>query len=106
MTRDTVFYTETMAKVHAGQGNLEKAAEIYRYLLERDPDRQDIKDALSEIEKPRLEKGTKKAADLAPLLGKWIDLVIHYNQLQKLKKLQSYISSEDQGERGGIGDKC
>jgi hypothetical protein len=34
--KDDVFYTRTMAKVYAGQGNLGKAAEIYNYLLKKD----------------------------------------------------------------------
>jgi len=91
MNRDMVFYTATMAKVHVDQGNLEKAAEIYRYLLEREPDRQDLRDALFAIEKDRLEKRDKKLGHLVPLLGKWIDLALQYNRFQQLKKLRNFF---------------
>ena len=56
MTQNDLFYTRTMAKVYIDQGNLLKAAEIYRYLLESEPERTDLKDELSEIEKKLNEK--------------------------------------------------
>jgi tetratricopeptide (TPR) repeat protein len=85
LIKDDVFYTKTMAKVYADQGNLEKAAEIYKYLLKREPSRHDLTDALSEIEKKSLEKDSER---LEKLFGKWVDLLIKYNGLQKLKKFQ------------------
>ena len=50
MMQDNIFHTATMAKVYADQGNLKKAADIYRYILDREPKRQDIRKSLSEIE--------------------------------------------------------
>ncbi len=88
MTKDKVFYTQTMAKVHVDQGNWDKAAEIYRYLLEREPQRRDFIDALSEIEKKRLENNS---AQLSSLFRKWVELSLKYNGLQKLKKLQGHL---------------
>jgi len=85
LINDDVFYTKTMAKVYADQGNLEKATEIYKYLLKREPNRHDLTDALSEIEKKSLGKDSEK---LEKLFGKWVDLLIRYNGLQKLKKFQ------------------
>ena len=85
---DTEFYTATMAKVYAAQGHFEKAAEIYRYLLNREPDRQDLIDALSEMEKKLSEKTSKTGTDLVPLFSKWIDLMLRYARIQKLKKFQ------------------
>ena len=52
-----------MAKVYADQGNLLKAAEIYRYLLESEPGRPDLRDELSEIEK-KLETYKSKIAQI------------------------------------------
>ena len=88
MNTDDVFYTRTMAKVLADQGNLRKAAEIYRYLLEREPGNPDLVGALSEIETRRIEKGSE---DLVRLFGRWIDLLLAHNNLEQLKKLKNII---------------
>ena len=88
---DNVFYTRTMAKVYAGQGNFGKAAEIYNYLLKKDPGRQDLIDALSEIESKGFDKDRE---NLFMLFSEWIDLLLKYNNLQRLKKLKSYIGDE------------
>jgi hypothetical protein len=77
-----------MAKVYAEQGNLGKAAEIYKYLLEQEPGRQDLIDALSEIEKKDFNKNRE---NLSRLLSEWINLLLKYNGMQKLKKLQRYL---------------
>ena len=89
MIKDDVFYTKTMAKVYADQGNFEKAAEIYKYLLKSEPDRQDLIDALYEIEKKRFAEDPE---GFIKLFSKWIDLLLKYNSLQKLKRLQSHIN--------------
>ena len=47
MTRDDPFYTVTMAAVHARQGNLEEAGRIYRHLMEKEPGRPDLVEALA-----------------------------------------------------------
>ena len=92
MTDNPDFYTKTMAKVYANQGYLTKAAEIYRFLLKQDsgrqdlPDRQSLIDELSKIEKKLSEKGP---GDPVLLLSKWIDLMLRYNGLQKLKKIRA-----------------
>jgi Tfp pilus assembly protein FimV len=54
MTDKPDFYTKTMAKVYADQGYLTKAAEIYRFLLKQEPDRQDLPDRQSLIDEPIL----------------------------------------------------
>ena len=89
MNHNDVFYTATMAKIYADQGNLLKAAEIYRHLLKQEPGRQDLIEALSAIEK----KITARDPDnLVALFSKWIDLLFMYNSLKKLKDLQQRIS--------------
>ena len=51
---------------------------------------QDLIDALSEIEK----KGFDNNRDnLSKLFGQWIDLLLKYNRMKKLKKFQSYLGS-------------
>ena len=88
---DSVFYTATMAKVYAEQGYFEKAVEIYGYLLKNEPGRQDLIEALADVEKKRSEKPKKGITDLVPLFEKWIDLLLEYNNLQKLKKLHKQL---------------
>jgi len=91
MIRDPDFYTVTMARVYEDQGHWEKAAEIYRYLLEQEPGRKDIADALAEVEK-RLDEGiTKNAHDLTPLISEWIHLMFRYKRLQKLRQLKDLL---------------
>ena len=91
MIKDPDFYTVTMARVYEDQGHWEKAAEIYRYLLEQEPERLDIADALAEVEK-RLNEGiTKNADDLKPLIGEWIGLMFRYKRLQKLRQLKDKL---------------
>jgi hypothetical protein len=89
LSKDDVFYTRTMAKVYADQGNLLKAAEIYRYLLEGEPERPDLRDALSEIEKKLNETSPD---DLVKLFSRWIDLLIKYHNVEKLTRVKNYLS--------------
>jgi len=88
LSKDDVFYTRTMAKVYADQGNLLKAAEIYRYLLECEPERQDLIDALSEIENKLNEKSPD---DLIKLFYSWIDLLLKHHNVQQLVKFRNYF---------------
>jgi hypothetical protein len=77
-----------MAKVYADQGNLLKAAEIYRYLLESEPERRDLKDALSKVER-RLN--VESSDYLARLFNRWIDLLLTHHNMQKLLKFRNYL---------------
>ena len=86
--KDDVFYTRTMAKVYADQGNLSKAAEIYRYLKECEPESRDLMDALSDIER-KLNK--KSPDDLIKLFTRWIDLLLKYHNVQQLMKFRNYL---------------
>ena len=90
MNHNDVFYTATMAKIYADQGNLLKAAEIYRHLLKQEPGRQDLIEALSAIEK----KITARDPDnLVALFSKWIDLLFTYNKVNKLKQIQRHLKN-------------
>jgi len=77
-----------MAKVYIDQGNLQKAAEIYRYLLESEPERSDLKAELSEIEKKLNEKSPD---DLTRLFSRWMDLLLRYHSVQKLLRFKNYL---------------
>jgi len=74
-----------MAKVYADQGQLGQAAKIYRYLLDKEPERRDLVDALAEIDKKRFDKDPR---GLGGLFATWIDLLFVHNRLQKLDKLK------------------
>ncbi|MBU0987277.1 MAG: hypothetical protein KKH68_08500 [Proteobacteria bacterium] len=88
MISDDIFFTKTMAKVYADQGNLGKAAEIYKYLLKNEPARQDLIDAFAEIEEKRFENNSK---ELIELFSTWIDLLLMLERLRKLRKVQKTI---------------
>jgi len=92
MNETNDFYTETMAKVYANQGYVEKAADIYRYLLKREPDRQDIAAKLSELENQMGEKRRAGEDRLVSLFSQWTDLVLKHNKLKKLKKVSKAVS--------------
>jgi tetratricopeptide (TPR) repeat protein len=91
MTEDNLFYTKTMAKVLVDQGNWAKAAEVYRYLLERSPGQKELQEALDDLER-RLAPGRSRAIkDLVPLFSRWVDLSLEYSRLLKLKKLKGSL---------------
>lgn len=89
MENETDFYTATMAKVYADQGHWDKAAEIYRYLLRQEPERDDYLGALAEAKRQIQKSNQTSAENLAPLFHQWFDLMLKYKNLQKLRRLQS-----------------
>ena len=88
MEKETDFYTGTMAKVYAGQGHWDKAAEIYSHLLRMEPERTDYLEALAEAERMLNATVNRQVEDLAPLFQQWIDLMLKYKNLQKLRRLK------------------
>lgn len=91
MSEDIDFYTETMAKIYAKQGYLDKSAEIYRHLLAQDPGRQDVRDALAEIEAKSAADVDKTEAEIVLLFNTWIDLIFGIRRLKILKKIQRQL---------------
>lgn len=62
--------TATMAKIYAGQGHYDLAAEIYRHLLRENPDCRDWADALGIIETKLAAQAQNRARDrLAELIA-------------------------------------
>ena len=93
MTDRTIFFTQTMARVHAKQGNLDQAAEIYRYLIKQEPERDDLVSELADIEKQLLETAPDH---LGTLFEKWFELIFSHNRIQKLRQLEKgYTSASD-----------
>ena len=87
MNDDSDFFTETMARVYFDQGYFDKAVEIYRYLLKREPDRKDLIEKLSAIENKIYEKENSGNKHLVPLFNQWIDLVLRNNKLKRLQQV-------------------
>ena len=94
MNEDIDFYTPTMAKIYEDQGLFEKAAEIYRFLLKQDPDRQDIREALSEIEQRHFGDEKKDHPSLVSLFVKWFDLALCGRRLKTLKRVQRRMGNK------------
>jgi hypothetical protein len=82
---DKPFYTVTMARVYADQGRYEAAVRIYRYLLDRTPDRPDLQQALDDV-LARQAKSPDSWADIAGSVERWIRLMLRYNALCKLER--------------------
>ncbi len=81
---DKTFYTATMAKVQEDQDNFDSADQIYRHLLEREPDNEDFRAALNRIANRR----TQTSIDaLSPLLSEWISLLFEYKKIKTLRKM-------------------
>ncbi len=85
-----------MAKVYADQGKLEKAAEIYRHILSKEPDRQDIARSLSMVEQkladmePESERDTRES-NLVYLFQKWFQMASRHRRIETLKKLKQHF---------------
>lgn len=92
MSEDIDFYTATMAKLYAKQGHLDKSVVIYRYLLAQEPDRQDLRDALAEIEAKRSTGVDKHEAEIALLMERWINLVLAENRLKSLREIHRKLN--------------
>lgn len=88
MTNDPDFNTVTMARVYEEQGHLEKAAEIYRYLIKAEPERRELIEKLADIENKIDEARNRKPDDLVPLFREWIALLLKHNRLRKLRRLK------------------
>jgi hypothetical protein len=91
MNQEVDVYTETMAKVYADQGHWAKAAEIYRHLAAKEPDRQDFAEALAEAEKKMNEISHKTPEELVPLFREWIELMFQHEKLQRLKRMKNKL---------------
>ncbi len=85
MAEEQEFETETMAGIYANQGHYGKAIEIYRRLLEQDPDRMDLKDKLLRIESKKKYEDENRLADK---ISEWLDLLMKQKKLQALKQFK------------------
>ena len=91
MLKDPDFYTVTMARVYENQGLWDKAAEIYQYLLKQEPERKDLSEALSDVERKMAGAIPKKPDELIPLFREWINLILQDRRLRELKRFKRKI---------------
>ncbi|MFO7716215.1 hypothetical protein [Desulfosarcina sp.] len=84
---DKTFYTATMARVYADQGRYDAAARIYRYLLERTPDRIDLKKALDGV-LSRMPEAPVQWKDVSDVLERWVVLMLRFNALRRVQKIR------------------
>lgn len=90
MDRDDDFLTATMAKVYTDQGHYLKAAEIYRQLIQKEPGRTDLVEALAQLEQ-KIKKEMNDQDKLVPLFSKWFELLLRYNRVKYLKKVRNKL---------------
>jgi tetratricopeptide (TPR) repeat protein len=87
MKQQVDIYTETMASVYADQGHWAKAVEIYQHLVQTEPQRQDLIDALEHARQKMEEQPDTRPEELVPLFREWIELLLQQEKLTRLKKL-------------------
>ena len=91
MIQNNDFKTATMARVYSSQGHYEKAAQIYKHLLKREPDRQDLSRELAGVEKKLHEKTKGSNEDLAAMFSTWVDLILRYKRMRYLRKIKGKL---------------
>jgi Arc/MetJ-type ribon-helix-helix transcriptional regulator len=83
---DKTFYTETMARLLTRQGRYDSAAEVYHYLLERQPHRLDFKQALEEV-LARIPQGADNWEAVSQRVDRWVTLMLRHKALRQLQQL-------------------
>jgi hypothetical protein len=89
---DSEFFTPTLAAVYAQQGHFDKSADIYRHILAREPNREDIQIALADVER-RLQR--QPSVELSDLFHIWFDLIRRHKRLKKLAAFRQNLNSRD-----------
>ena len=95
---DLPIKTATMAKIFAQQGHYDEAIEIYRHLLSKDPDREDLSDALTSIVEKRDKELAAEPRDILTILSNYIGLLLNFRQLIDLQDFQQQIFSKNRSE--------
>jgi len=85
MVQNAASGTVTLARLYAQQGHWRQAAAIYRGLLQKDPGRAELRQALAEAERRIAES---EADDLAPLFREWIELLLRHDRLRRLRSFK------------------
>jgi Tfp pilus assembly protein PilF len=92
-----IFYTASMAGLCAAQGYFDKSAEIYRHLLESDPENDILRQSLAEVEtKQTAVTGASRAAAaglerLEPMIRKWVELMVEHDLKSRFDKIRRNV---------------
>ncbi|MEJ5359141.1 MAG: hypothetical protein WHT06_10760 [Desulfobacterales bacterium] len=76
-------WTATLARLYTQQRLWDQAACVYRELVAREPDRQDLREELAQVE-AHLAKGR-----MEKLLQRWVELLFDYRRIRALRRLRS-----------------
>lgn len=85
MAVDQEFETETMAQIYAQQGHYEKAAGIYRRLLTRAPEQENLRRRLDAVEALQRRSGGQRLSDR---FSEWVQLLLKKKQIDDLRRLR------------------
>lgn len=77
------FFTATMARLYADQGYLRKAAQVYRYLVEQEPDREDLQKDLAALEEKIRQQSHPPIKELGLLMRDWANLMRKQRELKR-----------------------
>jgi hypothetical protein len=88
-------YTVTMAEIYASQGHFNRAAQIYRHMLEAKPHDEALIKALADTEKKLLEQKRIRRDDLVVLFGEWIQLAERYRYMVSMQRLKQLLGGDD-----------
>jgi hypothetical protein len=77
------FFTATMARLYAEQGYLRKAAQIYRFLAQKEPERADLRRELAAVEEKIRQQTHPSTKELGLLMRDWADLIRKQQELKR-----------------------
>ncbi len=83
MSPSNRFFTATMARLYADQGYLRKAVQIYRYLVQQQPHRGDLRQEMAAVEEKLRQQTHPSAKELGLLVRDWADLVRKQQELKR-----------------------
>ena len=92
---DKTFYTATMARVYADQGRYDEAAQIYRYLLDQNPDRTDLQQALNDV-LAKLPPVPERWPAVSELVAQWVGMMLHCKALHGLQRIRMPLGRSEQ----------
>jgi hypothetical protein len=92
-------YTAALARLYAGQGYLRKAAEIYRYLINLEPDHSELREALADMERRIAQSPSPTRKDIELLMREWIELVKQSKHRTRDGYEQRRKTDEEDGSR-------
>lgn len=93
-----IFYTASMARLCATQGYFDKSAEIYRRLLESEPENETLRQALAgaEAKQAAVDDDISRTAAaglerLEPMIRKWVELMVEHDLKSRFDKIRRNV---------------